>query len=109
MSRRPISSSRRGRVGSRPKVGPGLPSRKAGQALRPGSRPQQSRLPIRPIELSGSGPKALAVPACSGPRESGPVHPGHGTLTTADDFYDFIIDGPVAPPGDEDLDDPVEL
>jgi len=30
-------------------------------------------------------------------------------LTTADDFYDFIIDGPVAPPGDEDLDDPVEL
>ena len=24
-------------------------------------------------------------------------------------FYDFIIEGPVAPPSDDDFDDPVEL
>ena len=30
-------------------------------------------------------------------------------MTTADDFDDFLIDGPVTPPDDDDTDDPVEL
>ena len=108
MARRPTSSSPRGRIRSRSKVVAGRPSPKVGQVCLSGPSRQQNRQSVRAIEPPHSGPKCLAIPPCADPRGLALARTDRSATTTADDFDDFVIDGPVAPPDDDDADDPVE-
>lgn len=109
MARRPTSSRARGRLRPRSTVAARLSGPKAGQGSRPGSPQHKHRQAVRSIATAQQGLKALGIAPCADPRNRDPAQSGAGAMTTAEDFDDFIVDGPVAPPDDDDIDDPVEF
>ena len=106
VARGPTSSSSRGRGRSRSKVAARLPSTKSGrQVSRACLLRQPQRQSIRAPEKTECRPKSLGLPPITDPRGMAPSGTAAGTMTTADDFDDFIIDEPITPPIDEEAEE----
>ena len=108
MSGRPTSRPPRRRGRSVCKVAARRPSKDGGQVSR-SRAPRQFQQPTRLLDKRQGGPKVPGISPTNDPRRFGPTGIGDRMETTADYIDDFILGVPVAPPMDDDSDDPVEI